>query len=80
MASVEAVAALLSKRDGRYVSIIAPFEHHVDYKFAPGCIFIKHRLHDLNTPHVQIYTMGVYLHRVANCAYKSGLTLKIISF
>ena len=31
-------------------------------KFAPGCIFIKHRLHDQNTSQVQIYTPGVYIY------------------
>ena len=33
-------------------------------KLAAGCIFIKHRLHDQNTPEVQKYTRGVYLHWV----------------
>ena len=42
-------------------------------KFAAGCIFINHRLHDQYTPKVQIYTPGVYLHRGASCAYKRGL-------
>ena len=37
-----------------------------------GCIFIKHRLHDQNTPQVQIYTPGVYLHRGVYCAYERG--------
>ena len=41
-------------------------------RFAPGCIFIKHRLHDQNTPQVQIYTPGVYLHRGVYCAYERG--------
>ena len=30
----------------------------------PGCTFIKHRLHGKNTPQVQIYYQGEYLHRV----------------
>ena len=42
-------------------------------RFAPGCIFIKHRSHDQNTPQVQIYTPGVYLHRGVYCAYEPGL-------
>ena len=42
-------------------------------RFAPGCIFIKHRLHDQNTPQVQMYTPGVYLHRGVYCAYERGL-------
>ena len=37
-----------------------------------GCIFIKHRLHDQNTPQVQIYTPGVYLHWGVYCAYERG--------
>ena len=41
-------------------------------KFAPGCIFIKHRLYDQNTPQVQIYTPDVYLHRGVYCAYERG--------
>ena len=47
-------------------------------RFAPGCIFIKHRLYDQNTPQVQIYTPGVYLHRVVYCAYERGLRYPII--
>ena len=43
--------------------------------FAPGCIFIKHRLYDQNTPQVQNYTPGVYLHRGVYCAYKRGFRL-----
>ena len=43
-------------------------------KFAPGCIFIKHRLHDQNTPKVQIYTPGVYLHQGVYCAYERGFS------
>ena len=42
-------------------------------KFAPGCIFLKHRLHDQNTLPVQIYTPGVFLHRGVYCAYEQGL-------
>ena len=42
---------------------------------SPGCIFIKHRLHDQNTPQVQIYTPGVYLHRGVYCAYERGFSL-----
>ena len=38
------------------------------------CIFIKHRLHDQNTPQVQMYTPGVYLHRGVYCAYERGLS------
>ena len=38
-------------------------------------IFLKHRLHDQNTPQVQMYTPGVYLHRGVYCAYKRGLRL-----
>ena len=50
-------------------------------RFAPGCIFIKHHLHDQNTPHVQIYTPGVYLHRGVYCAYERGLRVfKILKF
>ena len=37
--------------------------------------FHKHRLYDQNTPQVQIYTLGVYLHRSVYCAYKRGLRL-----
>ena len=33
-------------------------------KLASGCIFIKHRLHDQNTPQVQIYTLGDICTRV----------------
>ena len=45
---------------------------------------MKHRLYDQNTPQVQIYTPGVYLHRGVYCAYERGLdsvcqmTLKIL--
>ena len=46
-------------------------------RFAPGCIFIMHRLHDQNTPQVQIYTPGVYLHRGVYCAYERGLKVPI---
>ena len=42
-------------------------------QFAPGCIFIKNRLHDQNSPQVQMYTPGVYLHRSVYCAYERGL-------
>ena len=42
-------------------------------RFALGCIFIKHRLHEQNTPQVQIYTPGVYLHRGVYYAYERGL-------
>ena len=42
-------------------------------KLAPGCIFIKHSLYDQNTPQVQIYTPGVYLHRGVYSAYERGL-------
>ena len=42
-------------------------------QFAPGCIFIKHRLHDQNTPQVKMYTPGVYLHLSVYCAYERGL-------
>ena len=34
--------------------------------------FHKTRLHDQNTPQVQIYTPGVYLHRGVYCAYERG--------
>ena len=43
-------------------------------KSAPGCFFIKHRLHDQNTSQVQIYTPGVYLHWGVYCAYERGFT------
>ena len=46
-------------------------------KLAPACIFIKHPLHDQNTPQVQIYTPGVYLHRGVYCAYERGLSCHI---
>ena len=44
-------------------------------RFALGCIFVKHRLHDQNTPQVQIYTPGVYLQRGVYCAYERGFSL-----
>ena len=48
--------------------------HHLQRcKLAPGCIFIKHRLHDQNTPQGQMYFPGVYLHRGVHCAYERGL-------
>ena len=49
-------------------------------KSAPGCIFIKHRLHDQITSQVQIYTAGVYLHRGVYCAYERSFSVANISF
>ena len=66
--------------------LFAPLNlHHLERwsKFAPGsnfagCIFIKHRLHDQNTPQVLIYTLCVYLHAGANGTYKRGTTISFI--
>ena len=44
-------------------------------QFCTRCIFIKHRLHDQNTPQVLIYTPCVNLHWGANWAYKRGTTI-----
>ena len=35
----------------------------------------KLRSHDQNTPQVQIYNPGVYLHRGVYCAYERGFSL-----
>ena len=53
---------------------------HPGCKFAPGCIFRKHRLHDQNTPQVQIYTPGVYLRWGVYCAYERGFEETKASF
>ena len=62
------------------VLICSPNLHHLQRwskfapgcKSAPGCIFIKHCLYDQNTPQVQIYTLGVNLHRGVYYAYTRG--------